>query len=226
MTALNSLALSGGLFTHPERFVCDREDCVGFRKTCLICARITLYSTKCVFGGAESCGWFFAYAHPHTSVFPGVTPFPHNRQVVTIRGWANSDDFKMPASSLDSSAWQRLGLSSVTLEPWSSRSAGDEESAPQRERASVSHLPRPTAQARPRRLLWRQAGLLRPLGTTDSTLLMRGGAKRERLDWSADNPPSTKHFAFHEGGAAARAPSRRSPRTRTVIRRRISTNSK
>ena len=82
-----------------------------------------------------------------------------------MSGWANSDDFRMSTGSPASSPWLECGVSSVTLGPWSSRSAGAEKNSLRGVRDRVSRLLRPTAAPRARPLLWRQAGLSRALGS-------------------------------------------------------------
>src|SRR3954447_4445700 len=93
------------------------------------------------------------------------TPFPDRRKLVTMSGWENSSDSRISTGSPASSHWPEFAVSSVTRGQWSSRSAAAEKNAPRGVRARISHLLRPTAAARARHLLWRQAGLSRALGS-------------------------------------------------------------
>ena len=94
------------------------------------------------------------------------TLFPNRLKLVTMREWANSGDSKMFTRSPALSRWPKCGASSVTPGRWSSRFVGAEKNALWGVRTRVSHLLRPTIASRPRRLLWRQAGLPQLLRTT------------------------------------------------------------
>ena len=90
--------------------------------------------------------------------------FPRRRKLVTMSGWVNSGDSRMSTSFPASPHWPKSGAFSATPGPWSSRSVAAEKNALRGLRASLSHLLRSTPTPRPRYLLWRQAGLPRPVG--------------------------------------------------------------
>ena len=90
-----------------------------------------------------------------------------------MRGWANSDDFRISIGSPASSPWLECGGSSVTLGPWSSRSAGAEKNSLRGLRDRASRLLRSTAAPRARSLLRRPTSLSRALGSPGRLLSVR-----------------------------------------------------
>ena len=103
----------------------------------------------------------------------GGTPFRRAGELVTMSGWANSDDFRISIGSPASSPWLECGGSSVTLGPWSSRSAGAEKNPLRSLRGRASRLLRSTAAPRARPLLRRPPSLSRALGSPGRLLSVR-----------------------------------------------------
>src|ERR1700730_14542405 len=108
-----------------------------------------------------------------TRDFLAKLPFHCLGELVTMRGWPKSNDFKTSTASPASYPVPRFEASSGIPAPSSSPSTGAEKNALPGLRASLPHLLRQAVTPRPRPVLWLQTGVPRVLGAQDPVLRVR-----------------------------------------------------